>query len=196
MDRFNALGRGMQIMLVGGVLLLIDTFFHWQSVSVGPVEVGQSAWHGFWGVVMGLLTLVLIAWLVVRLLAIEIALPISPTLIGAGLAVLIFICALFKKLSDSYSAWPAWVGLLLSIAILVGAWLQIQASGGMEALRSELPNMPSSTTSSTSTTSAPPPPAEPVAPPPPPPPPSGPPPGEEPPASSGPGPSSTAPSDE
>ncbi len=30
MDRFNKLSRGMQIMLVGSVLLLISTFFAWQ----------------------------------------------------------------------------------------------------------------------------------------------------------------------
>ena len=34
MERFSALTRGMQLMLVGGVLLLIDTFLHWQEVSV------------------------------------------------------------------------------------------------------------------------------------------------------------------
>ncbi len=32
MDRFNALGRGAQLMLIGGVLLLIDLFLPWQDL--------------------------------------------------------------------------------------------------------------------------------------------------------------------
>jgi hypothetical protein len=186
MDRFNALGRGMQVMLVAGVLLLIDTFLHWQSIDLGVVEVGRTAWHGFWGVLLGLLTIVLVLWLVARLAAIDIPLPISPTLTGAGLAVLIFVFALIKNLDDDYSSVWAWIGLILSIAILAGAWLQVQASGGMNALKGELPSMPASTAAQ-----APPPASESAAPPPPPPPAPAPPPAEEPPmASSEPSPSS------
>jgi hypothetical protein len=187
MDRFNALGRGMQVMLVAGVLLLIDTFLHWQSIDLGVVEVGRTAWHGFWGVLLGLLTIVLVLWLVARLAAIDIPLPISPTLTGAGLAVLIFVFALIKNLDDDYSSVWAWIGLILSIAILAGAWLQVQASGGMNALKGELPSMSASTAAQ-----APPPASEPAAPPPPPPPAApAPPPAEEPPmASSEPSPSS------
>jgi hypothetical protein len=187
MDRFNALGRGMQVMLVAGVLLLIDTFLHWQSIDLGVVEVGRTAWHGFWGVLLGLLTIVLVLWLVARLAAIDIPLPISPTLTGAGLAVLIFVFALIKNLDDDYSSVWAWIGLILSIAILAGAWLQVQASGGMNALKGEQPSMSASTAAQ-----APPPASEPAAPPPPPPPAApAPPPAEEPPmASSEPSPSS------
>jgi hypothetical protein len=177
MDRFNALGRGMQVMLVAGVLLLIDTFFNWQSVDLGVVDVGQSAWHGFWGVVLGLLTIVLVLWIVARLAAIDIPLPVSPTLVGAGLAVLIFLFALIKNLDDDYSSIWAWIGLILSIAILAGAWLQVQATGGMDALKSELPSMPATTAAQ-----APPPsPSEPAAPAPPPPAPPEPPSAQQPP---------------
>ena len=35
MERFNALGRGAQLMLVGAVLLLIDLFLPWQDFDVG-----------------------------------------------------------------------------------------------------------------------------------------------------------------
>jgi hypothetical protein len=157
MDRFNALGRGMQVMFVAGVLLLIDTFLHWQSVDLGVIEVGRNAWHGFWGVVLGLLTIVLVLWLIARLAAIDIPLPISPTLTAAGLGVLIFLFALLKVLTDDYRGTWAWVGLILAAAILVGAWLQVQASGGMDALKSELPSMPASPGGSSSTAAAPPP---------------------------------------
>ena len=35
MERFNALGRGAQLMLIGAVLLFIDLFFPWQDFDVG-----------------------------------------------------------------------------------------------------------------------------------------------------------------
>jgi hypothetical protein len=169
MDRFNALGRGMQIMLVAGVLLIIDTFFNWQEVEVAGVgDFGVSAWDDLGGILMALLTIVLVAWLAARVAGVDIPLPVSTTLVAAGLAVLIFLFALIKNLQDDYSSIWAWIGLILSIAMVVGAWLQIQASGGMDALKSELPSMPAST--GTTSPSAPEPPAPPAPPPPPPPP--------------------------
>ena len=165
MDRFNELGRGMQIMLVAGVLLLIDTFLSWQSVEVGPFEVSQNAWHGAGGVLLGLLTIVLVAWLVVRLAAVELPIPVSSTLIAAFLGILIFIIALLKNLVDDYSTFWSYIGVALAAAIAVGAWMQVQAAGGMESLKGELPSMPASQSST-----PPPPASEPPAPAPPPPP--------------------------
>ena len=81
MDRFNALGRGMQIMLVAGVLLLITSFFPWQKVTVTILGVEAAsakanAWHGFFGIVMCLLVIVMVAWLVARLAAVDVPLPV------------------------------------------------------------------------------------------------------------------------
>ena len=70
MDRFNALGRGAQLMLVGAVLLLIDLFLPWQDFGVGDSRRRWasmrrfSGWRGFGGVFVGLLTIVLLAWIV------------------------------------------------------------------------------------------------------------------------------------
>lgn len=173
MDRFNALGRGMQIMLVASVLLLLDSFiFNWQEVSIDVLGVeassGINAWHGFWGVAMGLLTIVLLAWIVARLAAVDIPVPVSLT--AAVLAFLIFACALIKNLSDDYSTFWSYLGVGLAAVIAVGAWLQIQEAGGIETLKSEVPSMGSSGTTTTATPSepptaaAPPPPAAPAAP--------------------------------
>jgi hypothetical protein len=159
MDRFNALGRGAQIMLVAGVLLLISTFFNWQEVEIdlGPLgesEVGVSAWDNFWGVVLGLLTIVLIAWLVVRLLAIDIPLPLSTAMISAILGGLILIFAVLKNLIDDYSTFISYIGVLLAIAIAVGAWLEVQAAGGMDTLRSQIPTSSTSSASTTTTSTS------------------------------------------
>jgi hypothetical protein len=166
MERFNALGRGMQLMLIGAVLLLVSTFFNWQEIDfdLGPLgegSAGQNAWHGFWGVAMGLLTIVLIAWIVARLAAVDIPIPVSAAMTGAVLAFLIFAFALIKNLADDYSTFWSYIGVALAALIAVGAWMQIQESGGLETLKSEIPSMPSS--AETQTAPPPPPPAEPAA---------------------------------
>jgi hypothetical protein len=167
MERFNALGRGMQLMLIGAVLLLISTFFNWQEIDfdLGPLgegSAGQNAWHGFWGVAMGLLTVVLIAWIVARLAAVDIPIPVSAARTGAVLAFLIFAFALIKNLADDYSTFWSYIGVALAALIAVGAWMQIQESGGLETLKSEIPSMPSSSAEA-QTAPPPPPPAEPAA---------------------------------
>jgi len=168
MERFNALGRGMQLMLVGGVLLLITTFFNWQEIEfdLGPLgegSAGQSAWNGFWGIVMGLLTIVLLAWIVARLAAVEIPLPVSTAMTAAVLAFLILAFAVIKNLVDDYSTFWSYLGIVFAAAIAVGAWLHIQESGGMDTLRSEMPG-PTSPAATTSPAASPPPPPPPAAP--------------------------------
>jgi hypothetical protein len=162
----------MQLMLVGGVLLLIDSFLHWQSysASIGTVSVSASrnAWHG-WGLLAGLLTIVLLVWLGARLAATDLRLPISDTLAGAALAVLILIFTLIKVLVDNEfrTIW-AWIGLVLAALIAVGAWLQVQMGGGMDTLRTEASGLRDR---GAGTTAPPPPPEATPEPPPPPPPP-------------------------
>ncbi|HMJ00242.1 MAG TPA: hypothetical protein VK488_10455 [Gaiellaceae bacterium] len=170
MDRLSALSRGMQLMLVGGVLLLIDTFFHWQSVTVVGITASRSGWHG-WGVLVGLLTIVLLVWLVARLAAADIKLPISDTMAGAALGSLIVLFTLIKVLADNEfrTVW-AWIGLLLAAVIAVGAWLEVMAGGGMETLRTEASGMKMRTGGSDAPAPPPqaPPSSEPAPPPPPP----------------------------
>src|SRR6187551_3730645 len=124
MDRFNALGRGAQLMLIGGVLLLIDLFLPWQDFSdaVG-VDASFSGWRGFGGVLVGLLTIVLLAWVIVRLASVDIPLPTSTAMTAAIIGTLILIFTIIKLLTilgDEATIW-AWVGLALAIVIAVGA---------------------------------------------------------------------------
>ena len=42
MEQLNALSTGRKLILGAGLLLLIDTFFHWQSVSIGPVRSARA----------------------------------------------------------------------------------------------------------------------------------------------------------
>jgi hypothetical protein len=174
MERFNALGRGAQLMLVGAVLLLIDLFLPWQDFDLGGladeigVDASFSGWRGFAGVVLGLLTIVLLAWLIVRLASVDIPLPVSTAMTGALLGTLILIFAIIKLLTilgDEQTIW-AWIGLVLAIVIAVGAWQTVQEAGGIETLKSEIPGSQTSGAASTAVPPAVPPPA-PDAPPPP-----------------------------
>lgn len=164
MERFTALPRGMQLMLVGGVLLLVDTLLNWQEVELLGVSAGVNAWHGL-GVLVGLLTIVLLVWLVARLAASDMQLPVSDTLAGAVLGALILLFTLLKILVDNEfrTVW-AWIGLVLAAVIAVGAWLQVQMGGGVETLRTEASGL----SARGSGTTAPPPAATPESPPPPP----------------------------
>ncbi|MBA3401382.1 MAG: hypothetical protein H0U05_05260 [Actinobacteria bacterium] len=164
MDRFNALGRGMQIMLVGAVLLFIDLFFRWQEIEfdLGPLgeqSTGVSAWNNFLGIVLGLLTIALIAWIVLQLAAVDIPLPVSGAMVAAVLGGLILLVAIIKNLADDYSTIWSYVGVVLAAVIAFGAWQVIEAAGGMNTLRSEMPNRTSSSAMDASPpmTSAPPP---------------------------------------
>ena len=172
MDRFNALGRGLQIMFVGAVLLFIDLFLPWQDFGdVLGIDVTFKGWRGI-GVVLGILVIVLAVWIALRLAAVDIPLPVSTTLIAAALGVLVVVFGIIKWLTiidDEATIW-AWIGLVLAIAIGVGAWLTVQASGGMATLRTEMQSMQSSSASSAPATAPP----EPAATTPPPPPPSAP----------------------
>jgi hypothetical protein len=157
MDRYKALSRGTQVMFAAGVLLLIDTFLNWQTVKALGIELGSvNAWHGFWGFLLGLLTIALLAWLVASMLGVTMSLPVSDMLLSAALGAAILICALLKALTDDFSTIWAWIGVVLAALVAVGAWLRVQEAGGMDKLRAEATSM----TGSRSEAPPPPPPAQ------------------------------------
>ncbi len=134
MDQLKALSLGRKLVLGAGVLLLLDSFLDWQhaSVSINGVTVasgGQSAWHGFWGVVMCLALLVLLAWTAAGAFGVKLPDNIPDGLLTLGLGVLIPVFALIKAISDSYVHWPAWIGVVLGAVIAYGAW-QVFADSG------------------------------------------------------------------
>jgi hypothetical protein len=129
MDRFNALSMGRKLILGAGLLLFIDTFLNWQSVSTPLGSYGQNGWHGFWGVLIGLMTLAILSLVAARAFGIAIPPTVPDGLATLALGALIVLFAIIKALSDSYTAWPAYVGIVLGAAVAVGAWLNFQDSG-------------------------------------------------------------------
>lgn len=137
MERLSALDRGAQLMLLGGVLLVLDSFFPWQEIELLDIPVASaSAWHGFWGWSMGLLALALVAWLVLRVLRVEPTLPCSDALLGGALGGLVFLSALLKNLTDDHSTFWSYLGVGLAALVAVGAWLELQEAGGVGTFRS------------------------------------------------------------
>lgn len=141
MERINALGRGAQLMLIGAVLLFIDLFFSWQSVDL-PEPFGdytRSGWYGAAGIILGLLTIVALAWLIVRIASVNIPLPVSTAMTAALIGTLVLIFAIIKFISilgDEQTIW-AWIGLALAIVVAVGAFQTVQEAGGVGTLQSE-----------------------------------------------------------
>lgn len=172
MDRFNALGRGAQIMLIGAVLLFIDLFLPWQDFDIGGiadefgVDATFSGWRGI-GAVLGIVTIALIVWLGVRIAGVDFKMPVSGAMVSAALGALILVFGIIKWITiidDEATIW-AWIGLVLCLVIAFGAWQSIQAEGGMNTLRTEMQTMQTSRTDTRDEAAAP------AAPPPPPPPP-------------------------
>jgi hypothetical protein len=124
---WGGLSTGRKVLLVGGVLLVIDLFLHWQSKDIGPITVSRSGWHGI-GVLVGLLTLAMIAWEMIGALGVDLgdAVRNLPTnLISAALAAAVTLFTIIEFLThNEIRSWPAWIGLILAIVIAVGGWLR------------------------------------------------------------------------
>jgi cation transport ATPase len=133
----SKLSHGAKLIIGGTILFLIVSIFNWQEVDVGIATAGRSMWHG-WGVLAGLLAIALLVWEAIRLANIDVALPVTPAMTSAALAVLLAIFTVIKFLADNeFRTFWAWLGLILAIAIVVGAWLNMQAAGeGMAHVKS------------------------------------------------------------
>jgi hypothetical protein len=140
MEQLQSLSLARRLILGGGILLLIDSFLDWQQVSGEvfgqDVSAGQSAWHGFWGVMLGLITVVLIVWVVARMFNVEIPGAVPEALVALVLSALVLLFAIIKVISDDFVHWPAYVGIVLAAVIAFGAFRNFQESG------ESLPSMP------------------------------------------------------
>jgi hypothetical protein len=157
MPNLADLSTATKVLLGAGVLMFIDLFLAWQKVCVSapgfPETCGtRSGWAG-WGTLVGLLVVALIVWEAITLagIASNLNVPVAASIVSAALAAGILLFTIIKFLIDNEArSWPAWLGLLLAIAIAVGGWLKYK----------ETPE------TAMATPAGPPPPAPPPAPPP------------------------------
>ena len=151
----SKLTLGSKVVIGLGVLMLIDSFLHWQEVSVGPISAGVSMWHGL-GVLVGLLLLAILVWEAAQLAGLKIALgPLSSSMVTIVLAALLVLFTLIKVLENDFVAVWAWIGLVLSAGIAVGAWMSMQSAGeSLSDLKSSVTAAASSATAAAKTSAA------------------------------------------
>lgn len=141
MDKFNELTTGAKLVLGATIVFLIVSFFSWFDYG-GPGEdeldaigadTGITMWHGV-GWIAGLIAIALIVWQALRLANIEFEVGVTPSMITAALAVLLLIFTFIRWIDKpggdfvDRTVW-SWLGLALAIIIVVGAWMNMQASG-------------------------------------------------------------------
>jgi hypothetical protein len=132
-----------KIVLVGGILLLVDSFLAWQKVCVSDI-VGDAAgipnycakanaWGGsggFAGLLMGILLIVLLIWEAVQLsnMQMNLSIGVTPSKGSAylGWAVVAFGLLKFVLVVSNEPAMGAWIGLILLIVIAYGSWMRFQ----------------------------------------------------------------------
>ena len=114
--------RERSLMLGAATLLLIDTFLPWQRLSFGRFSYSWNAWHGDKGVLLGSLTVVLVAWIAVRMLGVGRSTRIPEARATLWLAVLVLAFAAVKNIHDDYSTWPSYAGVVIAGGVVVAAW--------------------------------------------------------------------------
>jgi hypothetical protein len=163
MDVLSKLSRDTQVVLGGGALLFILSFFDWQAASYSSEflgvhgSIGFNEWHSGLGVITVLLVIALLAWEVIRLRGANVSIgTMSPGLTSVGLALLVALFTVITFLNWSQIRnWPAWIALI--VALIVGAAAVMRA-------RAEGVQMPQGMAVGSGAAAAPAPPAEPAAP--------------------------------
>jgi hypothetical protein len=130
MDVLKKLSRELQVVLGGGVILLIISFFDWQQVSAFGYSAGITEWHGI-GILAALLVIAMLVWEAARLFAVKIPLgTLSEALVSVGLAVLMAVFTVITFLTHNEARhWPAWIGLIVAIVVAGAALVRAREEG-------------------------------------------------------------------
>lgn len=127
MERMAALSTGTKLIVASSTLLFFDLFLTWQDL---PRRFGRKfqvvesldGWDRV-GLVLGLLTVALLALVLLRQADVELSPDVPWNWITLGLAGLVLTMAALKNLTDDHSAAAAYAGVVLAVFIAVGAFL-------------------------------------------------------------------------
>ena len=131
---FSKLSREDLLVGVGGIVLIIDLlFFAWHSYSAGPFSVdstGTGAPDGIWGVLALIVTILVVADLALARFSPDTQIPttqLGRDMTRAAAAGFGMLFLLIKFISNTgSSAFGCWLGLVLGIVVVAGAWLNAQ----------------------------------------------------------------------
>jgi len=139
-EKFKGLGLGGQIIVVAAIVLFIDSFLDWYSVSVGigdfKVSASASGWDApgaIWSILAVLIGLAMGGVTVARALMAPGTIPDNISgftwpkiMLGAGGVAALFI--LIKLINESsHLAFGFYIGIICVAALCAGAFLQFQA---------------------------------------------------------------------
>ena len=140
MDHMKAMSRSSHLIGWGGLLLFIFLFFDWQQADTPIGSVGRTGWHG-WGVLVGILTIALVAWEAMQIFAVKLELPFKAAYLTAGLCAGVLLFTIIKFLVDNeFRHWPAWIGLILAVLIAIGGYLRYAGDEVTEVNLSKAPS--------------------------------------------------------
>jgi hypothetical protein len=168
MNELRKLSPDAQIILGATLLYVVNSFLDWQqycaSFGGNSACAGRSEWHGI-GVVAALFAIALLIWEINRMLKLA-EVPIDQALVSVGAAVTLLVLTVLTFLvNNEFRHWPQWVGLILSIVIVVMAVRRGRSEGVQMPTADSIKAMGGGTAAAGATTGAAPPPAEPSAPP-------------------------------
>lgn len=135
MEQLKDLSHGAKIVLGAAIAFLVVSFLNWFEVEgleeATGIEAGVSMWHGV-GWIAGLLAIGLIVWQALRLANIELEVGVTPAMITAALSVLVLVFTFIRFIDAptllERTFW-AWIGLILAVVVVVGAWMNMTAAG-------------------------------------------------------------------
>jgi hypothetical protein len=132
---FSKLSREDWMVGLGGVVLIIDLlFFAWHSYPLGPLGsadfTGTGSPDSGWGVLALLVTILVVADLAFARFSPQTVVPTTRygrdfTRAGAAAVGLLFLLLKFL-FNTADSAFGCWLGLVLGIVIVAGAWMNAQ----------------------------------------------------------------------
>ena len=131
MDWLLKLPRSAQVVLAGGMLYVVLSFFDWQQHSFGAAgEYGQSLWHGF-GIIVALTAIALLGWELARAMNVTVSYDSfdSATLSIAGAFVLCFFTLIVFLGWSEYRTWAAGLATLIAFVIAGAAFARARGEG-------------------------------------------------------------------
>ncbi len=125
----SKLSHGIKLVLGGSIAFLVVSIFNWQEIDLGVASAGVSMWHG-WGVLAGLLAIVIIVWEGLRLANVNLEIGLTPAMVTTALAILMLLFTVLKFLvSNEFRTFWAFIGLLLAVFVAVGAFMNMKDLG-------------------------------------------------------------------